>query len=108
MDAMDERLVDLRLINLQDVLVVVHQLDCNLELVRLERLLEPLDDQLAAVSARLVQFFPIDEVPDDVEDVVECVNRGQLVAAKFKVGAGKELDPDIYEACARQLQLVAE
>ena len=42
-NAIDERLADLRLINLQDVLVVVHQLDCNLELTRLERLLEPLN-----------------------------------------------------------------
>ena len=73
-DTVDERLANLRRINLQDVLVVMHQLYCNLELTRLERLLETLNDQRTAVSARLVQLFSISEIPNHVEDVVECTN----------------------------------
>ena len=86
----------------------MHQLDRDVELVRLEGLLEALNDQLAAIAARLLQLLAIDEVLDDVKDVVEFAYCSQLVAAKFEIGAGEELNPDLQQTAARQTHLVAQ
>ena len=50
---------------------MVHQLDRDVELARLEGLLEALNDKLATIAARLFQLPAIDEVLDDVQDVVK-------------------------------------
>ena len=71
---------------LQNVLVLVNKLHCDQKLPGFDRLFVCLDDELGAVATRLLQLLLFYcEVLNDVEDVRQLAELGQLDAAELQV-----------------------